>query len=138
MFCSNCGKEIDDKAVVCIGCGVSVKKQVSSNHTQHGQSALHLILPLLSIFFAVLAISLPITQLAVHFINSSSSPYAYLGVYSEGIVITWIFSGLSFVLSIIAIALSIVQKQSDKFKAFLSSAISLPAIVFSIFFTVTF
>lgn len=26
MFCTNCGKEIDDKAVVCIGCGVAVKK----------------------------------------------------------------------------------------------------------------
>ncbi|MCR1952212.1 zinc-ribbon domain-containing protein [Clostridium sp. DSM 100503] len=23
MFCKNCGKEIDDKAVVCIHCGVS-------------------------------------------------------------------------------------------------------------------
>lgn len=27
MFCSNCGKEIDDKACVCIGCGVSVKSE---------------------------------------------------------------------------------------------------------------
>ncbi|MCB5253781.1 MAG: zinc ribbon domain-containing protein [Candidatus Cloacimonadaceae bacterium] len=25
MFCSNCGKEIDDNAVVCIHCGVSTK-----------------------------------------------------------------------------------------------------------------
>lgn len=25
MFCSNCGKEIDDKAVVCIGCGCAVQ-----------------------------------------------------------------------------------------------------------------
>jgi uncharacterized membrane protein YvbJ len=24
MFCSNCGKEIDDKAVVCVGCGVPI------------------------------------------------------------------------------------------------------------------
>lgn len=24
MFCNNCGKEIDDKAVVCVGCGVPV------------------------------------------------------------------------------------------------------------------
>lgn len=26
MFCRNCGKEIDDKAVVCVGCGVPPKK----------------------------------------------------------------------------------------------------------------
>lgn len=25
MFCYNCGKEIDDKAVVCINCGVETK-----------------------------------------------------------------------------------------------------------------
>jgi len=26
MFCSNCGKEINDQAVVCIGCGCAVNK----------------------------------------------------------------------------------------------------------------
>ncbi len=26
MFCYNCGKEIDDKAVVCVNCGVETKK----------------------------------------------------------------------------------------------------------------
>lgn len=26
MFCVNCGKEIDDKAVICVNCGVAVKK----------------------------------------------------------------------------------------------------------------
>ena len=25
MFCTNCGSEIDDKAVVCVKCGVAVK-----------------------------------------------------------------------------------------------------------------
>lgn len=27
MFCSNCGKEIDDKAVVCIHCGCATNNQ---------------------------------------------------------------------------------------------------------------
>lgn len=26
MYCQNCGKQIDDKAVVCVGCGVAVGK----------------------------------------------------------------------------------------------------------------
>lgn len=30
MFCKNCGKEIDDRAVVCTGCGVPVKGNVAS------------------------------------------------------------------------------------------------------------
>ncbi len=28
MFCSNCGKEIDDKAVVCVHCGCATKNHV--------------------------------------------------------------------------------------------------------------
>ena len=26
MYCSNCGKKVDEKAVVCVGCGVPLKK----------------------------------------------------------------------------------------------------------------
>lgn len=26
MFCSNCGKEISDKAAICVGCGAEVKR----------------------------------------------------------------------------------------------------------------
>lgn len=29
MFCYNCGKEIDDKAVVCVNCGVETKNMKS-------------------------------------------------------------------------------------------------------------
>ena len=28
MYCSNCGKQIDDKAVICIGCGVPTQHYV--------------------------------------------------------------------------------------------------------------
>ena len=28
MFCTNCGAEIDDKAVVCVKCGVAVRPAV--------------------------------------------------------------------------------------------------------------
>ena len=28
MFCSKCGKEIDDAAVVCVGCGCAVNKSI--------------------------------------------------------------------------------------------------------------
>ena len=26
MFCYNCGKEVDDNAVICVNCGVALKK----------------------------------------------------------------------------------------------------------------
>lgn len=31
MYCSNCGKEIDDKAVICVGCGCSTKNNSGYN-----------------------------------------------------------------------------------------------------------
>ena len=31
MFCYNCGKEIDDKAVVCVHCGVETKNMKSND-----------------------------------------------------------------------------------------------------------
>ena len=36
MFCSNCGAEIDDKAVICVKCGVPTNNsnQTSSSFSQ--------------------------------------------------------------------------------------------------------
>lgn len=38
MFCSNCGKEIDDKAVVCVNCGciVSNNKTIATSEKSFG------------------------------------------------------------------------------------------------------
>jgi len=33
MFCNNCGKQIDDNAVICVHCGVSTKNRTSSNES---------------------------------------------------------------------------------------------------------
>jgi TM2 domain-containing membrane protein YozV len=40
MFCSNCGKEIDDKAVVCVHCGVPVSNKNSSVYNGNAKSKL--------------------------------------------------------------------------------------------------
>ena len=33
MYCKNCGSQIDDKAVVCVNCGVEVKKAQTETKT---------------------------------------------------------------------------------------------------------
>jgi len=43
MFCRNCGKQIDDKAVICVGCGVPVKAEASA--TGSG-AAVRMLLPI--------------------------------------------------------------------------------------------
>ena len=54
MFCKHCGKEINDEAVVCVGCGCAVKSNVT-NELKEGQKSWLLIL-LMSIFFGSLGI----------------------------------------------------------------------------------
>ena len=49
MFCTNCGKEIDDKAAVCTHCGVPVKKANKSSKTW-------VIVPVMIIILFVIAI----------------------------------------------------------------------------------
>jgi TM2 domain-containing membrane protein YozV len=33
MHCKNCGKQIDEKAEICVGCGVRVKEESKNNPT---------------------------------------------------------------------------------------------------------
>ena len=33
MFCKNCGQEIDDKASICVHCGVAVEKKSENSET---------------------------------------------------------------------------------------------------------
>ena len=55
MYCSNCGKEIDDKAVICVHCGVATHNM---NQTQNVDMTLksRLVAGLLAIFVGALGI----------------------------------------------------------------------------------
>lgn len=50
MYCKNCGKEIDDKAVVCPACGVQVQNLTSNNDSgSMGYSALGCCFPIVGL-----------------------------------------------------------------------------------------
>ena len=36
MYCTNCGKEINDKAVICVNCGVAVVKEEKRDSINKG------------------------------------------------------------------------------------------------------
>ncbi len=54
MFCKNCGKEIDDQAVVCVHCGVAVNPSAVANADPNAKSKL--VAGLLGIFLGSLGI----------------------------------------------------------------------------------
>ena len=50
MYCSNCGKEIDDKAVVCPQCGVATGKKVNNvDESSVGWGVLGFFFPLIGL-----------------------------------------------------------------------------------------
>ena len=52
MFCNNCGREIDDRAIVCPNCGVIVNKQALA--TEQSQSNTFAIVGFIMSFFVAI------------------------------------------------------------------------------------
>jgi len=77
MFCTNCGKEIDDKAVVCVGCGVAT--QIQSEIPKQGKS-----------YIATLLLCL--------FLGGIGAHRFYVGKTGSGVtmlLLVWVFSWIT-------------------------------------------
>ncbi len=55
MFCRNCGKEVDEKAVVCVGCGVPLDNKQYSE--KKGKGIASMVLGIIGTLYALLAFS---------------------------------------------------------------------------------
>lgn len=53
MYCKNCGKEIDDKAAVCVYCGVPTKEAAGEKNKVNGLGVAGFILSLLSLWLGM-------------------------------------------------------------------------------------
>ena len=62
-FCSKCGKEIHDEAVVCVNCGCSVENSLIADANDAPSTG-----------FAVLGFFVPIAGLVLYLINKDKSP----------------------------------------------------------------
>ena len=87
-YCSNCGSEIDEKAVICVKCGVPVNgsniqqsynQPISSEPRQgHGAATASLVLGILGLIAAVITLIISI-GLAVYYADSwSAKLYSYV------------------------------------------------------------
>ncbi|MFV0497043.1 MAG: zinc-ribbon domain-containing protein [Candidatus Fimivivens sp.] len=53
MFCKNCGKEIDEKAVVCLHCGVAVQGSYLEDKPSTGLNVLAFFIPIVGLILSV-------------------------------------------------------------------------------------
>jgi len=49
MFCNNCGKEIDEKAFVCIHCGVKINSNIYNDEPIGGLGVLCFLFPIIGL-----------------------------------------------------------------------------------------
>lgn len=131
-YCSNCGSEIDEKAVICVKCGVpvtgsNVTQNAYTNQTQpiqpkqgHGAATASLVLGILGLIAAIitLLISLGVYVFASNAYSYTSSYYSYdtvNSVYTTGKLVVAI--GLTVVpglLSLIGLPLGLFCRSCGK------------------------
>ncbi len=98
-FCTNCGNELDDRAVLCPKCGISQNQQVETNNNSSKNSMsvagfiLSFIFPLLGLIFSIIGL------------NKSKQTNTGRGLSIAGIII----SSVIMVISTIIISVSIVS-----------------------------
>ena len=99
MFCSKCGKEIHDAAVICVGCGCSVEhKQIATNSTVQTRCEK----PTLLTAAVICAILCSVAGLILSIIGLSSySDTPYRRPFTKTLLVSCVFLVISFILFII-------------------------------------
>ncbi len=65
MYCSNCGKEVNDQAVVCIHCGCAIENKKTSLASQEDAP---------NTGFAVLGFFIPLAGLILYLVYKDTAP----------------------------------------------------------------
>lgn len=93
MFCYNCGKEVDDNAVICVNCGVALKKseplEAEEEKPKRGKGIASMVLGIISIIFVLLCLaSLSSVISSMEYALESNESYVeYSFAYKLGVCI---------------------------------------------------
>lgn len=98
-FCSNCGNEVVDEAVICPKCGVSIGQKVQTNNTNGNSNGMATAGFVLSFF-------VPILGLIFSIIGSKRAKETNVGkgLSTAGIIISSIALAITLIVSIASIA----------------------------------
>lgn len=124
MFCSNCGKEVNENAVICLNCGAAIKNNKSGN--KKGKGIASMVLGILGVFFALCAIAALDEISDVLYYYSNAERFGY----SIGYVL------IQSVFAIVGISLACSERKDNK-NGFNTSGLWL-AIVTFVLIAITF
>ena len=95
MFCNNCGKEIDDNAVVCPHCGVAVNTKSYNGQSQFQPQADNNTIAIVGFVFSFLFALVGLICSIVGFNKAKNEGAPHIGLALAGIIISAISMGLS-------------------------------------------
>ncbi len=99
MYCQNCGKKIDENAVICVGCGCAIKKKGK------GRGIASMVLGILSVLYSLIAFLVVL--------DDEVELYSY---YSASEMVGYIigFVLIQSVLAIISVSLAASERKTNK------------------------
>ena len=99
MYCQNCGKRIDEKAVICIGCGCAIKRKGK------GKGIASMVLGILAVIYSLLALLVVL--------DKEVALYSYYDISETiGTIIGTIL--IQSVLAIISVSLAVSERKTNK------------------------
>lgn len=96
MYCSKCGKEVNDDAVVCVHCGCAIENEKTSIANQNDAP---------NTGFAVLGFLIPLVGLILYLVNKDTAPLKAKSARKGALIGFCVSLVLSIVLSIIYVAI---------------------------------
>ncbi|MBQ8141388.1 MAG: zinc ribbon domain-containing protein [Clostridia bacterium] len=96
MYCSKCGKEVNDDAVVCVHCGCAIENEKTSIANQNDAP---------NTGFAVLGFLIPLVGLILYLVNKDTAPLKAKSAGKGALIGFCVSLVLSIVLSIIYVAI---------------------------------
>lgn len=99
MYCQNCGKKIDENAVICVGCGCAIKNKGK------GRGIASMVLGILSVLYSLIAFLVVL--------DDEVELYSY---YSASEMVGYIigFVLIQSVLAIISVSLAASERKTNK------------------------
>ena len=108
MYCPNCGKEVNEKAVVCVGCGVPLNNNYNNlqinNKPKKGKGIASMVLGIIAAFYCLSAFSA--------FDQLDSALYPYSGSEQLGFAIGFVL--VQSIFAIISICLAMSERKNQK------------------------
>lgn len=105
MYCSNCGKEVNENAVVCINCGAAINNQkIQFLQPKKGKGIASMVLGILAVFYSLIAFaSLEAAEIEL---------YGKTSEFQFGFAIGFVL--IQLVLAIVGICLAVSERKNNK------------------------